>query len=265
MYQLTKEEKKEIKQLVEVINDDLFTGTFKLSKLFNLEHNSLKRLVKRYLSDFEDVGESEIKKRDVKMDFKSTLRSRKMTEFLLNEPQAMLLILYSKNKDIVKKFKNFITKEFFRQRKLITKLLAQKQNAEWLKLREEGKFDRLQETDEIKKFIEYAYEQGSKKAKEYYRSISKMVNSTLFYIEFLEHKYPNLRDVLDRYQLVTLQNADRIIARALKEGMEKRMYYKDIYKLAKSRIESFVDLVGKSKPMSEEKKIPQNIANKILI
>lgn len=249
MYQLTNQEKKQIKKLVEVIDGDLFTGTYKLSVLFKLHHKSLKKLIERYRLDFEDVGEIAIKTRSISgisNTRKSSKKGRPETEYLLNEPQAMLLILYSKNKDIVRKFKNYVTKEFFRQRKVITKLQAQKQNAEWLKQREEGKIDRLEETDSIKKFAEYSDEQGSKNSKKYYIIISKMVNSSLFYVEFLEQKYPNLRNILNRYQLVTLQNADRIIARALEEGMKKRMYYKDIYKLAKSRIESFVDLVGKS-------------------
>lgn len=247
MYQLTNQEKKQIKGLVEMIDNDLFTGTYKLSQLFEIEHNSLKRLVKNYLIDFEDVGESKIQKRILKMDLKSIIRDRKTTEYLLNEPQAMLLILLSKNKEIVIKFKTYITKEFFKQRKLITKLQAQQQNAEWIKTREEGKVERLEETDSIKRFTEYCTEQGSKNAKKYYVAISKMENETLFFLELLEQRYSNLRNLMNRYQLVTIQNADRIIARALEEGMQKRMYYKDIFKLAKSRIESFVDLIGKSK------------------
>jgi hypothetical protein len=87
-----------------------------------------------------------------------------------------------------------------------------------------------------------------------------MENSTLFNLDMLEMQYPNLRDLMSGYQLSTLQNADRIVARALKEGMKKKLHYKDIYKLAKERIEYFVELVGKS-PIEIIHKIHNNFLN----
>lgn len=254
MYQLSKKEKKQIKNLVEIIDNDLFTGTYKLSILFELHHKSLKKLIERYRLDFEDVGEIEVKTRSISgisNTRNSSKKGRPETEYLLNEPQAAFLILISKNKELVLKFKKHITKEFFNQRKKIIKLQCQLKNAEWQKLREEGKLDRKIETDSIKKFIEYATNQGSKNANKYYMIISKMEYITLFNIELLEQKFPNIRNLLNRYQLVTLQNADKIIARTLEEGINKKMFYKEIYKLAKARIESFVDLVGKSRILED--------------
>ena len=237
---------KKIKNLIEIIDNDLYIGTLKLSKFFDLDHSSLKRLVKNHFEEFCSFDGNEPKSRLVKMDFKSTLRNRKSLEYLLNEPQSMYLILLSKNKDIVRKFKSHLTREFFRQRKYIIKLLAQKQNTEWLEKREQGKIERRVETDAIKEFVDYAIAQGSVNAKKYYMAISKMENHTLFNLDMLEMKFPNLRDLLGGYQLSTLQNADRIVARALKAGINKTMFYKDIYKLAKVKLETFVTLIGKT-------------------
>lgn len=51
------------KDLIEYIDNDFYIGTWKLSKLFQAEHRSLKMLIKKYRKDFEEVGEVGIKSR----------------------------------------------------------------------------------------------------------------------------------------------------------------------------------------------------------
>jgi len=233
-------EKKEV--VVYFKNNDLMVGTGILSKGFGVEHRALKKLIVKYKNEFETWGliASPMQKVDLKN------KGRRLEEYELNEPQAAYLSTLLTNNEIVRKFKHFLVNEFFRQRKLLSKIISQKQNSEWLEKRELGKIERRLETDVIKEFVEYAFSQGSKNAKKYYMSISKMENHTLFNLDMLEMKFPNLRDVLEGYQLFTLQNADRIVARALKEGMKEQLPYGEIYKLAKKRIETFVKLISKT-------------------
>ena len=233
-------EKKEV--VVYFKNNDLMVGTGILSKGFGVEHRALKRLIVKYKSEFEEWGI--VTTRLPKLSQRKV--GRQLEEYELDEPQAAYLSTLLTNTDKVRKFKRHLVKEFFRHRKLLSKITSQKQNAEWLEKRSSGKIERRLETDVIKAFVEYAYSQGSKSAKKYYMIISKMENNTLFNLDMLEFKYPNLRDTLEGYQLFTLQNADRIVARAIKEGIEKKLHYKDIYKLAKERVETFVGLIGKS-------------------
>ena len=49
--------------------------------------------------------------------------------------------------------------------------------------------------------------------------------------------------------------ADRIVAKALREGMDRKLYYKDIFQMAKARVESFADLVGKEEILIEQQKV----------
>lgn len=119
----------------------------------------------------------------------------------------------------------------------------QRHNQAWIEARESGKLERRVETDTIQVFVDYAHRQGSKNAGKYYVSISTMENRALF---FVEQKYPNLREVLGTAQLNTVQTADRIVSKALQDGMDQGLHYKDIYKLAKSRILGYADLVGRS-------------------
>ena len=95
----------------------------------------------------------------------------------------------------------------------------------------------------IKEFIEYATKQGSKNAAFYYANISKMENTALF---FLEQKFKNLRDILDIRQLSTVDSADHIVAKALRDGMDSGMAYQNIYTMAKKRVEAFAELRGKT-------------------
>ena len=222
--------------------NDLLVGTGILSKGFNVKHRALKRLIVKYKSDFEQLGlvETPLPKVDKKN------KGRRLEEYELNEPQATYLSTLLTNNEEVREFRLKLVKRFFIMRKTLAKILSQKQNTEWLEKRALGKIERRLETDAIKTFVEYATAQGSKNANKYYMNISKMQNTTLFNLDMLEFKFSNLREVLEGHQLFTLQNADKIVARALKEGIEKELNYKDIYKLAKERVETFVSLIGKT-------------------
>lgn len=59
--------------------------------------------------------------------------------------------------------------------------------------------------------------------------------------------------MLDMRQLMVVSVADNIVSRALKEGMECEMHYKDIYKLAKDRIENFSKINGQSNVPSQQR------------
>ena len=117
------------------------------------------------------------------------------------------------------------------------------QDAEWIEKRESGKPDRRQETDALKQLVAYAIADGSTNAHRYYGIYSRMANEILFNIQ---QKAGNVRDLCNAGQLGTLRIIDRIIERALLEGMESGTHYKQIYKDTKARVEQFVSLYGRS-------------------
>jgi phage regulator Rha-like protein len=115
-------------------------GTWKLSKGTGIDHKSVKRLIKKFNTDFTDIGNG-----DEKMEVASIIlvlktkktqaitvisndhnsskkmkrsRGRPVEEYLLTEPQAMFLMTLLKNNDVVRDFKKTLTREFFRQRRL---------------------------------------------------------------------------------------------------------------------------------------------------
>jgi len=113
----------------------------------------------------------------------------------------------------------------------------------WQEARNQGKIARRVETDSIKDFVDYATAQGSTNAKMYYVTITKAIYKALSLVE-KGLKIPNgLRDLLSGMELSFLNTAEYICAKALSEGIVRKMYYREIYKLAKERVEIFAETV----------------------
>jgi CheY-specific phosphatase CheX len=70
-----------------------------------------------------------------------------------------------------------------------------------------------------------------------------MENKALFIVE---QEFKNLRDALSGQHLQMIATADIAVAKALQAGMDEGMNYRDIYQLAKKRMEDFAEIVGKT-------------------
>ena len=94
--------------------------------------------------------------------------------------------------------------------------------------RMEGKLIRRQETDSIKSLVDYAMGQGSKNADRYFTSITKLTNKLLC-IE------AGQRDSLDAGMLKRIAMLEGVVDIAIQQGINKKLKYKDIYKLLKKQ------------------------------
>lgn len=224
--------------LVVVHENEPVIGTFELSRGFGIEHRSVIAVFNKYIKVFGQFGITSFE-----MTKMSGKKGRPIKEYLLNEAQAILMGNLVNNTPQAVEFKTKLVSEFIRIRTMLKDLLAQPQNVAWLETRQTGKVSRREETDKIKEFVVYAKAQGSLNAEMYYMSITKMENHALF---FLEQRYPNLRDVLNIHQLMTIKSADSIVKKAIADGMERGLKYQDVFLLAKDRVEKFAELIGKS-------------------
>jgi phage regulator Rha-like protein len=237
------------KELVELKKNEPRTSSIELYQGFKLaEHRLVVRLIKKYQSDFEEFGVL------VTVLRKPTDKGgRPIVEYWLNYQQSMYLGTLLQNSETVRKFKKKLVKEFTRLTKVVNQIAANQQNAEWLEKRKLGKVSRLIETDEIKRFVEYAEKNGSKNAKRYYGLITTAENKALF---FLEQKFKNVREVLHGHQLETISNADRIISKQLKKCVDEGLDYHKGYYMAKEAVETFAELIGKTLvPMLDQKQL----------
>lgn len=244
--------------LVKIENNDLVVGTWDLSKGFQIEHRAIKNIIEKHKLHFEDFGP--VRKCDISgsdEDFTDPIRCIKYTmnkpkkrggqvqQFIINEEQYVFLGTLLPNSENIVIFKKKLTKEFFKMRKVLIKLTVQHQNEQWRLQRAQGKIERRLETDAIKEFIEYAKSQGSKSADNYYMIITNMENKSLVNIEIIQQKFKNVRDILEGFDLTSLQMADKIVAVSLREGMTLGMFYKDIYIMSRDRVEAFALTIGK--------------------
>jgi phage regulator Rha-like protein len=229
-----------INELVKLVEGEPMVSTLDMWQSLKVEHKALVELVQKYEDRFASMTSSAFEKLLRKS---GSHGGRPTPYYLLNEMQTTFLITLMRNSEVVVPFKEKLTKEFFRMRKMLLKLATQKDNAEWLEARKNGKTQRKIETDIIKEFVEYSIAQGSENAQRYYTSISKMENKALFLVI---GKFKNLREVLDFRQLSLIAVADTITTKVLRDGMAAEADYHDIYQLAKARIEELAEIYGKT-------------------
>lgn len=110
--------------------------------------------------------------------------------------------------------------------------IASEKDNKWLGIREESKRARKYETDQIKLFVEYAKEQGSKSADRYYALFTKLINNK---IEIQSGK----RDELSQETLMELKSLETLVKMRIRKLMEKKIPYKKIYQDVKMLVEEF--------------------------
>lgn len=245
------------KQLVQNHNGEERAGTFFISEGFQRRHDRIIKHVKEYYEIFLSMEKTYGRTKPEVPTRKVKTKGRSVQEYLLNETQTIFLgTLFrtssKKKDDSVLLFKARLAKDFVALKEQNLALKRHKDEPHYQITRDAGKLVRKQTTDEMKRFVEYATSQGSKSANRYYTNITNMMNGMLFIIE---GKYKNLREVMTIQQLMTVSSAEQIINRGLKSGMNKKMFYKEIYRDVKSRVMTFADLHGQTQVIEDHLKI----------
>lgn len=109
--------------------------------------------------------------------------------------------------------------------------IASEKDEKWLGIRQETKLVRRMETDTIKKFVEYAKEQGSTHADTYYMNFTKLVQNHLGI-------FAGSRDNQEQKELLRLKSLETIVDMHLETLMGANLPYKEIYSGVKNLIQS---------------------------
>lgn len=200
-----------------------------------VDHRSTFRLLTRFQKEVEELGK-------LRFEIAPSAAGQNLKFAHLNEDQSIFLLTLTRNTPEVIALKLDLTKAFKRFRDIAKR----RASLDWQQARQDGKLDRRQQADVIKDFIIYAQGQGSKSAHHYYQNISRMENQALFILSQAFPKPDNFRDILDTFQLGHIRSADNIINKALREGMDQGMFYKDIFQMAKKRVIQFAELIGRT-------------------
>lgn len=241
---------------VEIYNNESRAGTFIISQGFGRDHYDVVKLIEKYKERFLRLSNKLTSDQFIKRKVSAKKAGRPVEEIMLNEQQTIFLGTLFRNTEKVLDFKERLASEFVKCRKQLEKALNQKNDPEWNQARLSGKTIRLPETDMIQKFITYAKKQGGtiEGCNMYYSNFTKMMNVLLF---ICESKFKNLRDVLTTKQLFAVGAAEQIIKKSLGDDMMANVFYKEIYKNAKKKVELFAELHGQSEVLNKQLSIEQ--------
>ena len=212
--------------LVKVFQEDVFTDSLVIAEGTRNEHESVVTMLKKYWNDFEACGHIEF------TDLKSGKRGRPTRVYQLNEEQAILLMTYLDNTQVVRDFKKKLVHQFYTMRQI----LLQRQTPVWQNTRCLSKQIRKKEEDRIKEFIDYAISQGSTHAERYYTSFSKLADKAAGIKE-------GCRDIANLEQLNKLTIIEQIIQVCIQEGLQRKIDYKEIYQNCKERVNQLDQLL----------------------
>ena len=134
-----------------------------------------------------------------------------------------------------------------------------KNNPEWVAIREHGKLPRREFTDAIAVLEKHILSVNPEHRRSYYGTYTEMEYKQLFILEGKKIA-KNFRDLLDGIQLTCVGTAEIIISDTIYDGLDNGTEYHEIFKIAKAKIKAFSALVGKSIPGNHKALRPAPLA-----
>jgi len=222
-------------ELVEVKRNVVFCDSHMVARKFNQKHAEVVKRIKRLESDLAELRVVSNYPKTITED--REYRGTKYTSYLMNREFFSLLVMRFKGKKALEWQVKF-NDAFYQMEQRLLLADSNASDPAFLKIRNQGKVARLQETDVIKDFVDYATGQGSTKAKFYYKHIT---NSCYRALGLLVQSKPKLRDTMDIMELAELQLMENRAGLLLKKYMELGRNYKDIYTSVKDDLLAFGD------------------------
>lgn len=220
-------------ELVEVRGSEVYCDSHLVARKFGLKNAYVANRIKKVM---EDIGEIRVNGVNPKCQPEEReYRGNKYTAYLMNRDFFSFLVMRFKGESAIRWQLEFIAAFNAMENRL---LLSDKNatDPQWLGQREQGKIARLEETDTIKKFVEYATDQGSKSAKFYYKHIT---NATYKALGLMVQRKPKLRDTMNLYEISELLLAERVAKESIEKYMLLGRDYKDIYTSVKDDLVKF--------------------------
>lgn len=219
--------------------EKILTDSTIISWKLEISHKHLLESIRKLIIDLDNLVAETSSDKNYIFIKESTFKDKRWKEwpmFILNKPAFSLLMMRLSWKKVFK-FQESFNKAFYEMEQII----LQHQNASWIKSRDEWKVVRLQETDKIQEFIEYAKTQWSNNSNFYYKHIT---NATYKALELLWENQP-IRDTLNNIWLWMLWIAELKVINSLDKWMKQWLHYKEIFLLAKQDLEELAKILPK--------------------
>ena len=210
-----------MEELVFLKKDEAMCTSLDVAQRFGKRHDKLLHEIERMYGDLDGRNGG------AKFFLKSTYENRGKTYpmYLMNRDGFSLLVMgFTGKKALEWKL------QYIQAFNTMESILSERRTTAGIESIKQSKDTRLRETDEIKHFVEYAKNGGSKNADWYYKSFSTLANNSIGITD------RRLATISPLQQLTMVEN---IIINQIRAGIEAEMYYKDIYKQCKAQIELF--------------------------
>jgi len=217
-------------QLVEVKRNEVFCDSNMVSKKFGIKHAYVVRNIKQLMEELRVIS-NHPKVTTEEREY----RGNKYIAYLMDRRFFSLLSMRFKGKKALEWQVKF-NDAFYEMEKHILQSELNKSDDGFLRIREQSKIARKNETSVIKDFVDYATIQGSKSAKFYYKHIT---NATYKALGLIVQRKPKLRDSLNIYEVSELLLAERLAQNSLKKYMDLDRNYRDIYESVKEDLIRF--------------------------
>ena len=205
-------------KLVFIKRNKPFTDSKIIAECSGIRHDKIKRIIEKHMDRLKKFG-----KLSTPHEVESYTGGRWIEVYDLNEKQATFLITLLKNTDTVLDFKENLVSAFYEAKQL----LLEKQTKDWEFQRLANKVTRKLETDQIKLFVNYAKEHGSKNADRYYTLFSKLAN---------KYAYISNRDFSDFKKLKNLEMIENVINKEIIKLISNEVEYHVAYNTIKNKV-----------------------------
>jgi len=207
-------------ELVFLKNDQALTDSLTVAEMFEKRHDTVLRAIENKIKtdSTQNCGRCFFPSR-----YKDT-KGEWRKKYLMNRAGFVFIAMgFTGTKADVWKWK------YIHAFDTMEKILTERQTTEWVETRKQGMLVRKDETNVIQKLVEYAKEQGSEHANMLYMTYTKLANKMAGITD---------RETATNAQLNDLSTMERLITKAVLDGMDEGLHYKEIYKKSKERLET---------------------------
>ncbi len=221
--------------LVKVVGDGIFCDSKMVANKFGMRHAKVVETIRKLIFDLNRLR---VLSKDAKfIETEREYRGQRFKVYMMDRKFFSLLCMRFKGDKALEWQIRFVDAFYLMEERILNQI-TNKDDKKWISTRSQGKQIRKNETDTIKKFVEYAIDQGSKNAKFYYKHIT---NATYKALGLISQKNPKLRESMNIIELSELILAERYAVKLLKKYMKTGMNYKDIYKFVRDDLIQFSD------------------------
>lgn len=223
--------------LVENKNGEVYADSALIARKFGMKHNKLTAVIEGVFTDYPDLrGSSNTPQSSEKYYTEERIyHGQSYTAYMMNRAFFSLVAMRFTTKP-AREWQRKFNAAFYQLENQLLLAKSHQLDQDWIAQRTQTKLLRKAETDVIEEFIDYAIDQGSQNANNYYILFT---TATYRALGLIQYKQPNLRNTLNALQLSWLVTVESLVKASLRKYMSLNVHYKEIYKLVVSDISQF--------------------------